>query len=378
MDHEYAEDDAGQGEEEPQRGAHPTSPAGETLTTVRVTNVPADVREREFNGWFLFAMGFEEAVLFPRGGESQMGWARFSTEEDAYNAVSWLHGRALTEKQGPPCVLYAEMAKSNLRGTSNSAKRGRLASQPRSVPPPVHIARQMPRELAVARLALQAGNGITNTTVSTLFSWGCSNCSEQEIGEFFQEHFVGFHKLSMGKNGTCFVKFDTPDQANEALQSLESNFLAFPSNPTRRVQAELAKSDINRGGNAGGGVLVPPPSFASSGRPPSQPSSWAPLVGTPEGPRGVAPCDTMFIGGLAEETPEEELASILEGLEGFLGLKVALSGRSRPMAWARFISPEACNNAILFLNGTALPSAPERAIGCEFAKSSLDSFSRRA
>ncbi|CAE8631928.1 unnamed protein product [Polarella glacialis] len=92
---------------------------GEVITSIRVSNMPPHITESEFNCWFLFAHGFEQATLAPSKtpGGQQAGWARFATVEAAQQAVQYLSGLQLSLDMSRcvPTKLAAEMARKNFK-----------------------------------------------------------------------------------------------------------------------------------------------------------------------------------------------------------------------------------------------------------------------
>ncbi|TPX37244.1 hypothetical protein SmJEL517_g01109 [Synchytrium microbalum] len=108
----------------------------EDVTTIFVVGFPEDMKEREFQNFFIFCPGFEAATLkVPNasngtmgnddltGGKRQIiGFAKFRTRLEALEARDTLSGRKVDVEKGS--VLKAEMAKKNLytkRGLSNEA-----------------------------------------------------------------------------------------------------------------------------------------------------------------------------------------------------------------------------------------------------------------
>jgi len=390
----------------------------EVVTTVRVINVPSHTTEAEFNCWFLFAEGFEQGQLkATRGyGVSQLGWARFCSVEAAQVAIERLNGRELSEDQSPEGVtLKADMAKQNFRPNPQGKKRPHSEMA-------MHMPAQMPQRMPMQQVAYTVppapqqpvwnapqqpawnrsgpspgGQGVGG---STLVVGGLlPQCSEGELVDFFQTRFHGFVKLkfmpaSGQKPGLCFIKFESVEHADATFHALGEGIDTLPSNPTVPLRPEWAKNDLDAprdGGGATGGqyagyagyagfagyggapaprarVMAPPP-------PAARQASWG--GGGPVGQHAgqTPPGDTMFIGGLAANAPEAELQTALHGFPGFVRMKMC-GGSHLPTAFALFDSVDSCTQAMSSLAGMALPSAPQQALNCEFARNSLDKRGR--
>lgn len=192
---------------------------------------------------------------------------------------------------------------------------------------------------------------------STLFSSNLHrNCSEEELNQFFATRFEGFVRLKFAaptstKGGMCWVRFATVEYAEAALASCRAGGYCLPGDPTKMLQVDFARNDLDcRGVDT---------------RTASAAETTHALMGNP-------PCDTMFIGALSPEVSEEEMLSCMALLPGFFRLKYVSSGQ-RPVAFAQFDSVENCAQALQVLHGSAFPSAPNQAIDCQFSKNPLDS-----
>jgi len=379
---------------------------GETVTTIRVVNVPSQTTETEFNCWFIFADGFEQAQLkATRGhGVSQLGWARFSTVEACHAAIQRLNGLQLSEHQSPEGIsLSADMAKGNFRPNPLAKKRPRTDE----VPMQQHTYQQMPMHQvaytvppapyqnppAWSKSAPQQSAGGTTLVVGGLLP----ECSEEELHEFFSFRFHGFQKLkfmacSGGKPGLCFVKFETYEHAFATFQALGEGVDCLPSNPSAPLRPEWAKNDLDApkgGGQAPSAnyapyyapsaprahVVAPPPPPRQQQQ--QQQQFWSP---TPTGTNAKAlsqtpPGDTLFVGSLPAGVQETEVQNVLSGFAGYLRMKMC-GQANLPTAFALFDSVDSCAEALRNLHGMALPSAPQQALNCEFARNSLDKRAR--
>ncbi|GAN10012.1 RNA binding protein [Mucor ambiguus] len=105
------------------------------VTTIFVVGFPDDMQEREFHNMFIFAKGFEAAslkwhckdqqddqdfysILNSLSKKQMIGFARFSTRQEAKDAAIEMNGKRVDVEKG--CILKAEMAKKNLHIKRNS------------------------------------------------------------------------------------------------------------------------------------------------------------------------------------------------------------------------------------------------------------------
>lgn len=371
---------------------------GETVTTIRVVNVPSHTTEAEFNCWFIFADGFEQGQLkATRGyGASQLGWARFSSVEACQVAIQRLNGLQLSEYQSSENItLSADMAKSNFRPNPLANKRPRYEEQPVQQMPIYKMPMHQPAYTMPAPAPYKPPPAWTSSAPgsgTTLVVGGLvPECTEEELYEFFGNRFHGFEKLkfirSGGKPGMCFVKFETYEHAFATFQALGEGIDFLPSNPGVALRPEWAKNDLDAPRQDGGGqwaqsaprahvATPPPPPQQVHWSPPPQQAHWSPpahqnaqvLSQTPPG-------DTLFIGSLGAGAQEAELQNVLSGIAGFVRMKMSGQHNS-PTAFALFDSVHSCTQALKKLHGMALPSSPQQAMNCEFAKNSLDKRSR--
>eukprot|EP00746_Dinoflagellata_sp_MGD_P032744 gnl/MRDRNA2_/MRDRNA2_178050_c0_seq1.p1 gnl/MRDRNA2_/MRDRNA2_178050_c0~~gnl/MRDRNA2_/MRDRNA2_178050_c0_seq1.p1 ORF type:complete len:309 (-),score=63.31 gnl/MRDRNA2_/MRDRNA2_178050_c0_seq1:21-947(-) len=274
------------------------------ITTIRVSGIPAHTTVYEFNCWFLFAPGFEQATLAPGSGGpngAKAGWARFNSVEAANASMEFLNGRMLTEDMTPEVTivpLRAEMAKSQYKPSSkrNAAQAG--------LPQLQELAMEQQREVpaagwgtAVSSLPLtQNLLGYQPTPTAGLGALGAfggygagagalgafggyqppalsipaappigaitgqrtlyigklqPTASYEELQQFVQGYLVGFSAMkyvhaTAEKDGFCLVQFDTAENAARALQAIPGYALA--SNPTETLKADFAKNELNQGG----------------------------------------------------------------------------------------------------------------------------------
>jgi len=351
--------------------------AEETVTTIRVINVPSHTTDTEFNCWFLFAAGFEQGTLVPTRGpdQSQLGWARFATVETAQHAIDMLNGRPLTEDQSPlGTVLAADFARSNYRPNPNTKKRPLAMTVPGMPPAATPQYVPMPQKpMPPPQGAPQSGGRI-----GTLFLGGLPDgVCEQEMNMFFSGHCEGFERLKFanagdGRAGMAWAKFVSPDYAEAALTTIMQG-VSLPSCPEFQLRGEFARNDLDK--TPGGPGMHP--QHATRNPQYATPQYAAPQQHAPAAvENGSAGCDTMFVGCLPPTVTEEELSGALMTVPGFVRSKLVGQGEPRPVAFVLFDSGENCLAAVSALHGAALPSAPEQAITCEPAKNSLDKRQR--
>lgn len=377
---------------------------GETVTTIRVVNVPSSTTEAEFNCWFIFADGFEQAQLkATRGyGVSQLGWARFSSVEACQVAIQRLNGLKLSEHQSEEnIVLSADMAKGNFRPNALGNKRPRYEEAPIQHMPvqqmPIYKMPLQQQAYTPAPAPYQSPPSWTSSAPaggsgSTLVVGGLvPECTEDELYEFFGNRFHGFQKMkfirSGGKPGMCFVKFETYEHAFATYQALGEGIDCLPSNPNVALRPEWAKNDLDVPRDAGGAQWAPsaPRAYVAAPPPPPQQVHWSPPpqqvhwnAPAPQNAQVLAqtpPGDTLFIGNLAAGVQEDELQNTLSGFAGYVRMKMSGQHNS-PTAFALFDSVHSCTDALSKLRGMALPSSPQQAMNCEFARNSLDKRSR--
>lgn len=380
---------------------------GDEVRTIRVVNVPSHATLTEFHCWFLFADGFEQATLRPsRGpGQSQLGWARFSTRATAQAAIEHLNGRQLSADQSHErTILEAGFAKNNftrsLRSDSmDAAAPGIYAQSMRAQPlpeqhipaPPVPRAQQQrppPRVQHVQHLAPVGsysgagalnGSGRSSAPCSTLFLgglWPGNEVTESELHDFLTGQCEGFERLKFvsttgEKPGMAFAKFATPPHAEAALNTIVAGW-TLQSNPSTPLQAEFAKNDLDHKSDGATSapwrvpapVPVPPPRREVPPPPPPKPVTQG-------------PCDTMFVGGLHEWVSQNDLEEFFATLPGYVRMKLVGEGQPKPgPAFVLFESSSSCADAIAIVSGTALPKYPDQALNCTYAKNSLDKRQR--
>jgi len=360
------------------------------VVTIRMSGIPPHVTEADFNCWFMFAQGFEQATLAPSKGPGvpQAGWARFSTPEAAQGAIYHLNGRRLTPDQyAPGATILAELAKRNFR-PRNPAKQ--------QAQPPEDYGADAPSLTAAVGGTAWSGAGAWRQSagvpqsggparghdagggggMATLFVFRLlDESAEEEIRQLCLEQCPGYERLkfvppSGGKTGMCFLKFTHHREAAAALEVLRG--YALSAAPTEAMHVDFAKAELDEPKRQ----WADSGDSAVSGHGPHSLEAVAAAVTAPAA-GGVAhswgqhPCDTMFIGNISASVTDEELSNALTTLDGYERMKLVGQGSDRAMAFALFDSAQSCGQAIQILHGNALPSAPSVALTCEFSKNSL-------
>lgn len=381
---------------------------GEVVTTIRVINVPSHTTVHEFNCWFIFAEGFEQAKLVPTRGQgaSQLGWARFSTVEAAEIAIGQLNGLQLSEYQSPEQnLLSAEFAKSNFRPTQGPAKRPAPTwTPPQAVAPPVvHIQPPPPAQPPPAAVyaAAAAAHVVPppQPPCSTLFVGGLSYaCTEAELQEFFAGTFNGFERLKFkpspeGRAGVCWVKFVSPRFAQTAFQIMTDTQCVLSSNPNTPLTPEWSKNDLDAPRSEADAyvpkiphtvatvpTVVPPARVVKAHHVVAPPPP--PAVRVVQPPQRSEPVSsTLFVGGLVPAVTEEELYDFFASyFDGFDRIKYMVATGGKPgVCFAKFATPEHAQAAFQALNenGYTLSSNPSEVLRPEWARNDLDAPKRR-
>lgn len=405
--------------------AEAPAPSNDPITTIRVTGIPPHVAESEFNCWFLFAGGFEQAALAgSRVGVTQAGWARFQSPEAAQAAIDYLNRLQLTPEMcagGGPFTLQAEIARKNFKPSrkgpslpdplavvESAVRLGTLVQAPpsrgygapaapvsfggfprptrkgerpvgESRPPPLPFIEEHLLEKAPLP-APRRSNSVMGP--ATLFVWKLTpHCTEDELLELFQT-LRGFERLkytpaSGAKRGQAFVKFATHLDAAAAMRDLTGTPL--PSNPTESIQLDYAQSELDQP-KVHGPVTPFGGKFSDGVR--GVKRDGAPLSGVQRSVGGPAetsrnpPCDTMFVGGLPRDVTELELETVFWNLIGFEKLKLV---QEKGFVLVQFNSIDACTEAMEQLQGHPIREGGEASVmKCEYSKNSLGKTSRHA
>lgn len=386
----------------------------QSVTTIRVCGIPPHVTLTEFNGWFLFAPGFEQAKLGDIRSQNgcQIGWARFENAPSAQASIEFLHGHALVEDMSPAqdCVLQAEWAKNDFRPTTKRA-------QPTYEYNPMQQAKT-PIPIAVRNYGGMANpNAVATQALTTLFIGNLQpSVLEDEITTFCQSYLTGFDRLKFveakgGKNAFCLAKFHTTKDAQAALQAIPDYALA--SNPSELLTASFANNELDQpkgdlvvtgatGSNGWAGHATPPAPHVIKF--PTVPGSARNLASIPNGAKqgwkaqnsGVGgwgqhsgstggavsqqstdnpPCDTLFLGNVSNDAQEDQIIQelSLDPQQGFVRMQL---NAQKGMAFLLFDSVESAQANLEYLQGAAMPSFPHQVLTVQFSKNSLGKRSR--
>eukprot|EP01004_Peranema_trichophorum_P008786 NODE_7535_length_767_cov_38.560559_g6923_i0.p1 GENE.NODE_7535_length_767_cov_38.560559_g6923_i0~~NODE_7535_length_767_cov_38.560559_g6923_i0.p1 ORF type:complete len:195 (-),score=33.48 NODE_7535_length_767_cov_38.560559_g6923_i0:125-709(-) len=83
-----------------------SGPVDPSCTTICVVGLPPFMSDREFRFMFKFAYGFERASINRTKAGQSVGYARFTTKEEAQAAVDFLHGSSLDEELTHPVKAF--------------------------------------------------------------------------------------------------------------------------------------------------------------------------------------------------------------------------------------------------------------------------------
>eukprot|EP00746_Dinoflagellata_sp_MGD_P102954 gnl/MRDRNA2_/MRDRNA2_42357_c0_seq2.p1 gnl/MRDRNA2_/MRDRNA2_42357_c0~~gnl/MRDRNA2_/MRDRNA2_42357_c0_seq2.p1 ORF type:complete len:418 (+),score=76.43 gnl/MRDRNA2_/MRDRNA2_42357_c0_seq2:59-1255(+) len=381
------------------------------VTTIRVSGIPQRVTVTEFNGWFLFAPGYQQAKL----GDSlmsnglQQGWVRFHDAESAMASIEYLNGRQLPEDVAPEgVVLQVEWAKNDFKPQQKRpAWQGNMMQQGQGQWQGGGMQTNSPQVAmnqglnAMPAPGISQGGGGGGAAVCTVFVGNLQpSVNEEEITTFCQSYLTGYERLKFveaknGKNGFAMVKFRSTGEAQAALELIPNYALA--SAPQHNLEAQVAKNDLdqpsskglaamaamggnsmsgngygNWGGGGGGGqnqVLQglqggPMPGFGGGG-PPGDPAVNA----------QNAPCDTLFIGNAPSAATEDQIIQEL-GLNPSHGFQRLQFIQPKGMIFILFDSVQSASHAAECLKGARLASFPDRLLTVQFAKNSLGKRTR--
>jgi hypothetical protein len=107
------------------------------VTTIYCTELPTDFTEREFHNMFQYADGFEDSSLSLATGNKVMGFARFTTHEQANVAAMQLNGRVVDPATNG-CVRV-QMAQKQLKTSNRPSSSKRLLDTATAEYPPQKV-----------------------------------------------------------------------------------------------------------------------------------------------------------------------------------------------------------------------------------------------
>lgn len=208
------------------------------VTTVYCSDLPLDMTEREFYNLFQFADGFEQASLkAANSGNTLMGFARFTTPEQAEGCALYLNGRVVDPATG--ASIKCMMAQKNLKPSFRppAAKRPLDEAPVLPIPkaPRANVGQPGVQDIYQSLLALTGlmqGGGIPqhlaqpvaqpapSRPCDTLYLGGLAPGTTEEELRSFCSMFGGFKDLRFINNGQkCFalVQFENESQAAQAM-----------------------------------------------------------------------------------------------------------------------------------------------------------------
>ena len=234
--------------EEPNEGS-----STEELCTLMVKGLPTGVTEREFNGYFMFAEGFEKSMMHT--WQQSVGYALFDTERNAKRALDFLQGRKIEHT-----VLRAQWANRNLK----ERKKDMAPDAP--IPTSQYVKFQKPS--------------------NTLYIGGINGMSEEDLGDILLElkGFTGMKYVPSDKHkdsAVCFAQFATVELATRGLGRLEGGLLSH----CKKLILDYSKSP-----------LVSPP------------QTW---------PGDCKPCNTLHLGPLPNSFCNSDVQQFLSTMSGY-------------------------------------------------------------
>jgi len=188
---------------------------------------------------------------------------------------------------------------------------------------------------------------------------GEKGLSQDMLAEFFQQDpsFVALTVASGQGGGHCFIKFQSPGAAQDALQVALGEGL---DPQIAKTSLDLSKVDT---ANTVFGVEV---SADESYSPRGHATSWsAKRPRTQEPEAHVEEKDTVVVMGVAGQGMNEESCNVFfQDIEGFVASNFSGAGKGGGNYFVKFASPQ--------LAASALEAAIGAGVDCTFANNSLD------
>ncbi|EPB91210.1 hypothetical protein HMPREF1544_01915 [Mucor circinelloides 1006PhL] len=412
----------------------PLSSQQDDVTTIFVVGFPDDMQEREFQNMFIFAKGFEAAslkwhckdqqedqdfysILNSLSKKQMIGFARFSTRQEAKDAAMEMNGKRVDAEKG--FILKAEMAKKNLHikrnsivpstGTSSAINSNNLMPSAVLLPEP---ASSSPMSIMSRRLSqpqIQQNDLFSTSQPSATAGAGYESFSPLPSdllspGDYkndpflnetlmttpstpsFSDSLFGLRSQSFdGRNGvpsmsrSGSISNNTNDMAQFNLfsKSFNSNDLdtdpfSYLSKSTPVPHHEFAFS-INNNSFFGEDLLSvnrknslqPSPNVersasisAGSFRSTNNPADQNP------------PCNTLYVGNLPPATSEDELRSLFSPCEGYKRMCFRQKPQG-PMCFVEFDDVVFATQAMSQHQGHVLSNSVKGGIRLSFSKNPL-------
>lgn len=272
------------------------------VSTLHVSGLPADVRDRELRLLATFLPGLEGAVISRGTGktgrstepESQIGFIKFSSQAFALAGAHALHGMVFDDKQ-PDNTLRVSLARRNMNIRATSASKtpqypypfpnqmnyasmysegmqgmaayggqqaaayagqqavayggqqavvqeaqGQYDSRRESTRPAEHGQGTDPMEYTISTRA-------NDDPCDTLCIRGLPYPAQQQDLEGAFTHLAGFREMkSFSQKGLAFVAFETKDASAKAMSEIEGNVITLPGSTGREtVLVEYARRSLN-------------------------------------------------------------------------------------------------------------------------------------
>ena len=322
-----------------------TNGLAEEVTTIHVAGLPEDIMEREFMNMFLFAPGFETAVLRynhnPIAVQTPLVGHSSEEEEEKVGSPFTLGLPPLIMRSGSallsevPVTVVVGFARFQTRQDALDARdhlNGKCVDMERKLVLRVELAR---KNLLMPLLS----QGTYSIPIS-------SAKSEMMIPPMRRQSFAG-----MMPDASMFSPY-----GDSMYSPLESSLLNSPIGGMQRPQIPPQVS-ANGGRNSISAKLVAT-TAAYPGVPPAL------IVG--ENP----PCNTLYVGNLPVTATEEELWVLFSPCRGFKRLSFRLKPNG-PMCFVEFEDITCATEAMETLYGTMLSCSVKGGIRLSYSKNPL-------
>lgn len=352
------------------------------ISTIFIIGFPDDFRERELINMFLFASGFETAMLKSTtiqplchgeaagglgdepGRKQLIGFVKFSSPVRALHARDVLNGRILDQESG--LVLKAEIAKKNLFVRPGGSGRPVVIADPTAA-----------LSHALRNISLMRRGGESSDDESTE---GCPIAVPRTDSAL---EAVSLAPLTRGR----IMNISVPGQTDPAIitdpPSSDSLSAAAPVTPIPipiPVSVSFAASGLSVSPSSGGSMspsigLLPlsPPNDASELSALQRSLISSASLGSMAAVVGENfPCNTLYVGNLPPSAAEDELRVLFRPCLGYRRLSFRPKS-SGPMCFVEFDDIACATAAMETLYGTMLScsSAAKGGIRLSFSKNPL-------